>query len=114
MSERILCAAVWVDDGVARVHQPTKTGIVFCGHRHPACLEQAAGYFRDEHPPYGHRWDELRREGKTHQGFLTSQNRYVDREEAFQIALVAGQLAPRLHPKAGTDKNPELFSEDLY
>jgi hypothetical protein len=41
------------------------------------------------------------------QGFMTSEGRFVEREEAGQIALAAGQ----------TDKlkwGPDLYSEDLW
>ena|ERR1700740_554402 len=44
------------------------------------------------------------------QGFLTSTGRYVEREEALQIALTSGQPMidhPSRHPKW-------LFSEDLW
>ena len=43
--------------------------------------------------------------GESEQGFLTNKNRFVDREEAGQIAFNAGQ----------TDElKRTLYSEDLY
>lgn len=45
------------------------------------------------------------------QGFLTSDGRYVDREEALKIATAAGQMKPR---QPGQYNGPELFSEDLW
>ena len=47
--------------------------------------------------------------GEEIQGFLTNQNRFVDREEGLEIAYDAGQLK-------NLDKQREgkLFSEDLY
>lgn len=39
------------------------------------------------------------------EGFLTSRDRFVDREEAARIAYEAGQTDERIE---------ELFSEDLY
>lgn len=45
------------------------------------------------------------------QGFVTDTGRYVDREEAWQIAEAAGQLLPR----APTDgRGGTLYSEDLW
>jgi hypothetical protein len=42
------------------------------------------------------------------QGFLTSRSRFVDRKEALQIALAAGQItAPKFQPN-------QLFSEDVW
>lgn len=43
-------------------------------------------------------------------GFMTSQGRFVDRQEAAQIVIFAGQGTPRVH--AGY--LPALFSEDLW
>jgi hypothetical protein len=41
------------------------------------------------------------------QGFLTNEGKFVDREEAFKIALAANQLLA-IHPLK------ELFSEDIW
>ena len=42
MTERILCAAIWVDTGKPAQHRPSfiypETGILFCGHRHGDCF----------------------------------------------------------------------------
>jgi hypothetical protein len=93
MSERILCAAILVDDGREHPHQPVniRTGVVICGHRHHNCIAVAAMAFP----------------GQTvdrDQGFLTNTNRYVGREEAAVIAYAAAQ----------TGRRAILFSEDLY
>lgn len=47
------------------------------------------------------------------QGFLTSEGRYVDREEALKIATAAGQLNA-LRDQPGAYRGKELFSEDLW
>lgn len=95
MTERILCAAIHVQDGVPRVHQPVESGFVVGGLRHHNCLNAMA-----------HTVD---REVVKHQGFLTTRGRYVGREEALKIAIEAGQVV------AGKTHTPdELFSEDLY
>ena len=87
---RILCAAIWVDDGVERVHQPTKTGLVYCGYRHGSIFEQISD-----------------RTSPKVSGFLTSDGRFVDRKEALSIAKIAGQVIGDEHPTS-------LFSENLY
>lgn len=99
--ERILCAAIWVDDGKEHRFQPSNiaTGIVFCGWRHHVCFVPLEIVF-----PEGSPVDEEQRAGR-HQGFLTSRNRYVDRTEAAAVAVASGQCDPRV---------TWLSSEDLY
>lgn len=96
--ERVLCAAVWVDDGHKHVHQPTETGVVFPGWRHAQCIETAMLAYPDED-----------RITSDKQGFLTSHGRFVGRAEAFRIASTAGQLEGRHVHNHG-----RLCSEDLY
>lgn len=98
-SERIQAAAIWVDDNRPYVHQPTKTGVIVCGPRHSACIEQASLLLIG---------DDEKRAGKV-QGFLTNKGRFVDRVEAYTIALAAGQLEGRHVHRPG-----QLCSEDLY
>lgn len=94
--ETILCAAIWIDDGVEHMHQPTKTGLVLCGWGHHCIIQQATV------TGFGTR---LQRSGEN-QGFLTSLNRYVDREEAYHIAEAAGQIWSSTTPG-------RLYSDDL-
>ena len=97
MTEYILCAAIWFDDGKVHDHQPVniKTGYVICGHRHHNCfmtagiLDPERGYLKHE----------------KEQGFLTDENRFVGREEAGTIAYREGQTK---------ELKEKLFSEDLY
>jgi len=98
--ERIICAAIWFDDGKDRyVHQPKNinTGFVVCGHRHHNCFYTLA-VIKGKNAA---RMDY----GKHTQGFLTDQNRFVDRKEAGELAFSSGQI-----------NNPTslLFSEHLY
>ena len=44
------------------------------------------------------------------QGFLTSEGKFVGREEAKKIALAAEQVLPG----QGHERHTELFSEDLF
>jgi hypothetical protein len=96
--EYILCAAIWFDDGKEYKLQPTniKTGLVLCGWRHGCIFPQIGGLVRER--------QELGIFEKE-QGFLTSNNRFVDRTEAAKIAIECKQV----------QKETEyLFSEDLY
>jgi hypothetical protein len=91
----ILCAAVHFQNEKVYKHQPKniKTGYVVCGRRHHNCYTTA--------------W-ELNGETKnepTKCGFITSNDLFVDRQEAAKIAYEAGQ----------TDEESEgLVSEELY
>jgi hypothetical protein len=99
----ILCAAIWykniplvkVFDNVLPVN--CDRGIVFCGHRHPHCMYSMVSITgkRSTTPEVG----------EYVQGFLTSDNRFVDRQEAATIAWDANQIdSPRT----------VLYSEDIY
>ena len=49
------------------------------------------------------------------EGFMTERNQFVDRKEAFKIALEAHQLGWSLvQSKFDCAESPELYSEDLY
>lgn len=83
--EIVICAAVQLPDG----------RVLRC-HRHDDMLGRTGWY--------GAAWNECE------QGFVTSRNRYVGREEALRIQRMAGieSVAP------GGYRGPDLFSEDLY
>lgn len=99
--ERILCAAIWYADFPKSVFSPNNvgTGVVLCGYRHADIIHQHVCLM-------GKRAAEM---GSYKQGFLTNQNRFVDREEAQVIALAADQVKD-LTQLRGKD----LYSEDLY
>jgi len=99
--ERILCAAIWYNDGKKHVHQPIniETGFVICGRRHHNCIGIA--------DIFG-----LKITRKDVQGFLTSKDRFVDRKEAVPIARSADQIIEPHLQKSIDDEI--LFSEDLY
>lgn len=107
--EQIICAAIWYQDLVlirpevleGRGFRPFNVdkGIVFSGWRHHNCLYQMVAMT-------GKRECEV---GESIQGFLTNKNRFVDREEAMQIALKVGQVE-----EGKTYNENRLFSEDLY
>lgn len=106
--EYILCAAIWYKDLTPpnpkkvsnELYLPVNIseGIVFCGHRHVHCLYQMVAI-------YGLYQSQA---GEEIQGFLTNQNRFVDRNEAKKIAVLVHQL------KKGVSVKGQLFSEDIY
>jgi|688.fasta_scaffold986212_2 hypothetical protein len=104
--EYILCAAIWFDDGVVHAHQPKNIdiGIVYMGHRHCNCFASVGGLVRER--------QEMGIYEKS-QGFLTSHNRYVTREEAAEIALSIGQFAND-EEREEVEKTHYLYSENIY
>ena len=107
MKERIICAAVWYKEILIKKEIPYQstnpincpTGLVFSGHRHGQCIYTKCAVT-------GLRACES---GENEQGFLTSKNRFVIREEALIIALEQNQVI-NLREVRGD----RLFSEDLY
>lgn len=73
-------------------------GIVICGYRHPSCMYTMIAITGKRSV-----WAEC---GEYVQGFLTSENRFVDREEGAQIFIATGGKL--------NYSTKELFSEDLY
>lgn len=87
--EKILCAAIHREGDIDMAGHPR----IYCGHRHANILWQSAEVSRN---PYD-------------QGFLTSQGRFVGREEALQIARENNQVMDITEIRGN-----QLFSEDLY
>jgi hypothetical protein len=91
MKEIIICAAIKLP-----------TGKIYYGHRHCHCLDAMNGELS---------WTMNRQQimqVEKKEGFITSQNRFVDREEAWKIAEENNQIIQQSGGK-GT-----LYSEDLY
>jgi hypothetical protein len=103
--EYIICAGVHYDDGKVYDHQPKNisTGFVVAGRRHHNCIITLAILSKKD-------WrKEAIAEGlKTTQGFLTSKDRFLDRKEAWNLALESNQI------ETDEGKDKPLFSEDLY
>lgn len=95
--EYIVCAAIWYEGG-NMVHLPLNIhhGIVVCGLGHNVFEILTRLY-----PDY-------KQDQNTHQGFVTSKRRFVERDEALKIAHSSGQIDD------DTAKNKWLYSEDLY
>lgn len=101
--EKIVCAALYYNDGIFREHQCSnmKTGMVICGLRHCNCFSTMMIIFPNrEHI--------VNPNERIIQGFITTTNRFVDRAEGFIIALREGQI---IHRRGDTEI---LMSEDLY
>jgi hypothetical protein len=106
--EKVQCSAIWVDTGKAeptrRTYAYPKTGILFCGLRHPDCFLAIEAWLDALSEEERETIPAEQRAGYN-QGFLTSRGRYVDREEAAVIARAAGQIEREIE---------SLSSEDLY
>jgi hypothetical protein len=106
--ERIVCAAIWYSEiplikpKAAEIARPKNinNGIVICGLRHANCIltKSALTGFTDYEA------------GHNEQGFITTQNRFVDRKEAAVIALACGQVTELKY----FTMSKELDSSDLY
>ena len=90
VKERCLCAAIMLPNGV-----------VVEGRRHSDCLisMRESGV---------HRLDII----NSTQGFMTSEGRFVNRQQAMEIQKVSG--LPSAFSKDGSYRGTDLFSEDLY
>ena len=95
--EYILCAAIHHIEGKLQENQPKNIdkGFVICGRRHHNCFAILCLAVEERN---------IKSENSI-QGFLTSQDRFVDRTVAMHIALRAGQIKK---------KQRILISEDLY
>jgi hypothetical protein len=98
--ERILCSAIHYPEENTAVHKPRNIteGIVLCGFRHSDVIGQFSALTGRRTNIVPHT-----------QGFLTSKNRFVNREEALEIAEKAGQIPETVEIRGG-----RLYSEDLY
>lgn len=96
--EIVICAAVM-----------TKNGMIFRGHRHNHCINVAHDYYvwNKGINPGEHNWKPT---FISEQGFVTSRNRFVSREEGYRLQVAAGIESVAV----GGYRGKILFSEDLY
>lgn len=97
--EYIICAANWYQDGKLHEHQARniKTGFVVTGRRHHNCFMTYSiirSIQLEDQPRIN-----------IEQGFLTSKDRWLNREDAAKLAFESGQI---------TRETKQLFSEDIY
>lgn len=97
--EKIVCAGVWFQDDKAYANQYAniEKGVVVAGLGHHNCMAILSYMF-----PH------LEYLSHTVSGFLTSHRRFVNREDAWNIAEANGQIL-HSHGAEGT-----LYSEDLF
>lgn len=97
-TERIICAAIYYDDGKNRSNLPhnIKSGIVAAGWRHHNCYTILWSLY----PERDYIDDCI-------QGFLTSKGYFINREDGMKIAIAAGQVQ-------FDNTTSKLYSEDIY
>lgn len=106
MKEYILCAAIWYKEIPLKKHIPQALpkncdrGIVVTGYRHGQCLRLMCSLTGLRSVHFAE--DGV---GEHIQGFLTSTNRFVNREEGAIIAFKAEQIKEQIKT---------LYSENLY
>ena len=93
-TEHILCSAIWFKP------KNIDGGFVVCGLRHSNCFSVVKNLFPDI-SKFKEKYKEVA------QGFVTSDNRFIDRIEAVGVAFQSGQIKER-------DNRMKLFSEDLW
>lgn len=100
MRENIICSALHINNEKEYVHQPKniKQGYVVCGRRHHNCYVTLN--MIDDNPD----------RKNIIQGFLTNQDRFVNRKEAFQIARCSMQIKNL----GEWNQDSILYSEDIY
>jgi hypothetical protein len=102
--EYIICAAIHYDDGIWYEHQPKNisTGIVVAGRRHHNSI-MTVHILADMNLEKAKKFRAM----KQTQGFLTSRDRFLNRQEAWVLAVEVGQIE-------ADEKENTMFSEDLY
>ena len=115
--EFVLCAAIWINDGLIYDMQPDniKTGFIICGRRHSDCyqtIKSLTGQTPSER--IGTLINSMSEEEvRDYQGFMTSTNRYVNRKEGWQIAKANNQIQFGLKASEN-EEDSILISETLY
>lgn len=112
--EFIICAAIWVNDGMVHEQQPSNVdiGFVICGRRHHNCyqtIKDLVGDYNEYYKSLNMSDDDYRK----HQGFITSLDRYVGRKEGWMIAKNNNQILFGLTASENGDDSI-LISENLY
>lgn len=95
--EYILCAAIHYTNTTPVIPNQPKNiqqGFVVCGRRHHNIIQAV------------YQLSGIKAQANAIQGFLTSEDRFLTREEAIKLAVIREQLI-------GSAKQ-QLYSEDLY
>lgn len=91
MDEKIICAATWYKEFPKQVHGPKNidVGVVISGKNHSQIYTALNSLTGKRECSIGEDCC-----GKFVQGFLTTENRFVDRKEAWLIAEANNQILP--------------------
>lgn len=95
----IVCAALQIKDGI--------NTYVICGLRHADCYETLYAIAPDLSK-------KVRINDSVTEGFITTDNIFLDRYAAYQQALSCGQIPAQLRYDKNRKHEVELYSEDLY
>jgi hypothetical protein len=119
----IICSAIWFNDGNEHVHQPKniKTGFVIAGRRHHNCYITLDIILKLADPNIDKLAISNKLSERETQGFITSDNLFVNRREAYVVAKNSGQIIER-EPNKELNEFLELdmtdtrilISEDIY
>jgi hypothetical protein len=108
IQEKIYCSAIWYKDFnpkfLLRNPENITEGVVILGHRHGDIIKNFNNLTGLRTVTNGENSC-----GEYVQGFLTNKNRFVDREEAADIAIKANQIID-----LGRFNSKYLYSEDIY
>lgn len=112
MKEFILCAAIWINDGLKYDEQPVNidSGFVICGRRHNNCYKTIA-ILKGNVNTYLRNLNLSDEDYRKQPGFITSLDRFVNRKEGWEIAKLNNQIQ-----FGNSDNNDDeiLISENLY
>jgi len=102
---KILCAAIWYKELKTATYNPTNInkGVVVGGYRHHDIISSVLALTGKRTVLKG-----KNSVGEYVQGFITTDNLFVDREEGLKIATEANQIIAKLYSRNA------LYSEDLY
>lgn len=111
--EFILCAAIWINDGLKHEQQPEniEIGFVICGRRHNNCYQTITD-LKCHYKTYLKSLNLTEDDYKKQHGFITSLDRYVTRREAWKIAKDNNQF--QYGPIGEEGEGSILISENLY
>jgi hypothetical protein len=115
--EYIICSAIYIEetennknlfsDDISKLVKPRNkdSGIVISGLRHAHCIWLFVAIVKAANPDITQEQVDDMTNGFSEQGFLTSHNNYLTREEAAEFIGIC--------PRTG-ESTKTLFSEDLY
>ena len=95
IQEYILCSAVKYNNGIV------------AGYRHSDCCNTIKSILNGDMPKF------VLQDDRSNQGFLTSENRFVDRKEAWKIAKKTNQIVFGYEASYNGEESI-LISENLY